>query len=36
MMAIDLGAEKVLGVEANPLMCEIAKEVLKVEIYDKQ
>jgi hypothetical protein len=30
MMAMDLGASKVVGVEANPLMCSVAREVLRV------
>lgn len=33
MMATDLGASKVVGVEANPLMCEVAREVLRVNNY---
>ena len=33
MMAMDLGASKVVGVEANPLMCEVAREVLRVNGY---
>ena len=30
MMAMDLGAEKVVGVEANPLMCNIARDILRL------
>lgn len=33
MMATDLGASKVVGVEANPLMCEVAREVLRLNGY---
>lgn len=33
MMAIELGASKVLGVEANPLMARIAKKVLMINNY---
>jgi len=33
MMAVELGAAKVLGVEANPLMGKIAKEVLRGNNY---
>ena len=33
MMALDLGATRVLGVESNPLMCSIAREVLSLNNY---
>ena len=33
MMALELGANKVTGVEANPTMARLAKEVLKVTSY---
>ena len=33
MMALDLGAKRVLGVESNPLMCSIAREVLSLNNY---
>jgi len=33
MMALDLGAKRVLGVESNPLMCSIAREVLLLNNY---
>ena len=33
MMAADLGAVRVLGVEVNPVMCKLAKEVLQINNF---
>jgi 2-polyprenyl-3-methyl-5-hydroxy-6-metoxy-1,4-benzoquinol methylase len=33
MMALELGAKKVTGVEANPTMARVARDVLKVRSY---
>ena len=36
MMSVELGAKKVVGVEAHPTMCKIAKEVLRANNYTKE
>lgn len=36
MMSLKLGASKVLGVESDPSMCKIAREVLRVNNFSRQ